>query len=244
MMLSNNNLQGAVPASFCNLTSMDHVQLSHNPLLTCYPQCIFDAPAGPLSKLVTKNKDLDAGIKPCAAGKAFPGAVIPSSLPSFSPSSARALATVVPTIVPTKAVKIDPLGKQPTFMGFDHFMTDILIEDTQSRALCKVRGGLAGQGVFDWTCDFAVGLPTATSKPVCKWNLIECDPNGMVTSINMYGQKLTGSLSSYIGLLTDLITLVFNKNTLTGTVPSEVGQLVQLTLLGISYNAFKGIFFV
>ena len=110
----------------------------------------------------------------------------------------------------------------------------------QNRALCMVRAGLVGQGVIDWTCDEATGLPTATSKPVCKWNLIECDPNGMVTSINMYGQKLSGSLSSYIGLLTDLITLVFNKNTLTGTVPSEVGQLVQLTLLGLSYNAFKG----
>ena len=100
MMLSNNNLQGAVPASFCNLTSMDHVQLSHNPLLTCYPQCIFDAPAGPLSKLVTKNKDLDAGITACSSDEGILG--------TLSPTSALAPIKVSPSASPTPSLHVPP----------------------------------------------------------------------------------------------------------------------------------------
>jgi hypothetical protein len=58
-----------------------------------------------------------------------------------------------------------------------------------------------------------------------------------LTRLNLYGNKLTGTIPSSIGTkLSSLIELSLNHNALTGSVPRELTKLTQLTHIAISSN--------
>jgi hypothetical protein len=58
--------------------------------------------------------------------------------------------------------------------------------------------------------------------------------------INLYGQQITGSISTYVGELLEIERFVIQKNHVTGSIPSEIGLLVQLTELGLAGNRLTG----
>lgn len=79
----------------------------------------------------------------------------------------------------------------------------------------------------------------------CNQGLIGCDSNGLVTSIAAYRNRpffetLTGSLTTEIGLLTELQTLFIaggeaGECKLVGTLPSEIGLLSETIFLFVSF---------
>ena len=52
--------------------------------------------------------------------------------------------------------------------------------------------------------------------------------------------QLTGEIPSEFGNLTNLTFLNLYANELTGEIPSEIGNLTNLTQLGLSYNQLSG----
>jgi len=63
------------------------------------------------------------------------------------------------------------------------------------------------------------------------------------TTINLYGQGLTGSIPLEIGCLTDLTYLDLSYNQLTGytgQIPVEIGNLIDLTYLNLASNQMSG----
>ncbi|KAF0926359.1 hypothetical protein E2562_023077 [Oryza meyeriana var. granulata] len=104
-----------------------------------------------------------------------------------------------------------------------------------------------------------------SDDPCVRWDGITCDGNSRVTSLNLFGMNLEGTLSDDIGSLTELRVLDLSSNeglggTLTaaigklvnlkilaligcsfsGNLPSELGNLSQLNFLGLNSNQFTG----
>ncbi|VVB08086.1 unnamed protein product [Arabis nemorensis] len=74
----------------------------------------------------------------------------------------------------------------------------------------------------------------------CTWNMVCCSSQGFVGSLEMASKGLSGTISTSIGELTHLHTLLLQNNQLTGPIPSELGQLSELETLDLSGNRFSG----
>eukprot|EP00850_Spirogloea_muscicola_P023733 SM000384S14656 [mRNA] locus=s384:7020:12260:+ [translate_table: standard] len=82
----------------------------------------------------------------------------------------------------------------------------------------------------------AVKNPMALSSwtgtnPCAGWFGITCNAAGRVITLQLPGQKLTGTMPSSLGNLTSLTTLHLYNNNLSGSIPSTFGNLRQLSLL-------------
>ncbi|XP_022892326.1 probable LRR receptor-like serine/threonine-protein kinase At5g45780 isoform X2 [Olea europaea var. sylvestris] len=74
----------------------------------------------------------------------------------------------------------------------------------------------------------------------CTWNMVGCSSEGFVTSLEMASVGLSGTLSSSIGNLTHLRTMLLQNNQLSGDIPAEIGKLSELLTLDLSGNEFIG----
>lgn len=74
----------------------------------------------------------------------------------------------------------------------------------------------------------------------CNWEVVRCNSNKMVTTLELDASQLVGSLPSEIGLLTSLQTLNLRDNEITGMIPSSWDQLIALENLFIDGNDMEG----
>ncbi|PIA33980.1 hypothetical protein AQUCO_03900096v1 [Aquilegia coerulea] len=74
----------------------------------------------------------------------------------------------------------------------------------------------------------------------CTWNMIGCSAEGYVISLEMASKSLSGTLSSSIGNLTHLQTMLLQNNQISGPIPPEIGKLSELRTLDLSGNEFVG----
>ena len=80
----------------------------------------------------------------------------------------------------------------------------------------------------------------------CSWFGVTCS-SGSVTQINLYDNSLSGSIPAELGNLADLTTLnlsnpfLHDGNSLSGSIPSELGNLANLTYLQLSNNSLSGV---
>ncbi|KAA8515082.1 hypothetical protein F0562_018131 [Nyssa sinensis] len=74
----------------------------------------------------------------------------------------------------------------------------------------------------------------------CTWNMVGCSPEGFVISLEMASTGLSGTLSSSIGNLSHLQTMLLQNNQLSGAIPAEIGKLSELQTLDLSGNQFVG----
>ena len=73
-----------------------------------------------------------------------------------------------------------------------------------------------------------------TDTPPCNWDGVTCDDE-LVTKLYFYGNNLNGILPSEIGNLTNLTYLGLGHNQLT-SLPPEIGNLTNLTYLDLGHN--------
>lgn len=74
----------------------------------------------------------------------------------------------------------------------------------------------------------------------CTWTMVGCSPNGFVISLDMANNGLSGMLSTSVGNLSHLQTILLQNNKIVGYLPSEIGKLSQLKTLDLSGNDFVG----
>ncbi|KAK9088799.1 hypothetical protein Scep_027881 [Stephania cephalantha] len=74
----------------------------------------------------------------------------------------------------------------------------------------------------------------------CTWNMVACSLEGFVVSLEMANNGFSGTLSSSIGNLSHLQTLLLQNNQISGSIPFEIGKLSQLETLDFSNNQFAG----
>ena len=73
----------------------------------------------------------------------------------------------------------------------------------------------------------------------CSWFGVICD-SGSVFSLSLMINSLTGTIPSELGNLTELTTLYLDRNTLSGSIPPELGNLTNLIYLRLYYNSLSG----
>ena len=79
-----------------------------------------------------------------------------------------------------------------------------------------------------------------SDDPVSEWYGIQTDANGKVVQVNLVNNNLSGSLPPEIEDLTELTLLQLQFNNLSGSIPPEMGNLGNLEQLYLHGNAFAG----
>ncbi|XP_024986581.1 putative receptor-like protein kinase At3g47110 [Cynara cardunculus var. scolymus] len=106
--------------------------------------------------------------------------------------------------------------------------------DTDRLALLAIQSKITEdpQGVFrSWN----------DSLPLCQWEGVTCGRRHQrVTTLDLSGKGLVGSLSPYVGNLSFLRYMNFSNNQLHGSIPPEIGRLSRLQLLSLPRNSLTG----
>ncbi|KAJ3227393.1 hypothetical protein HDU81_006738 [Chytriomyces hyalinus] len=76
----------------------------------------------------------------------------------------------------------------------------------------------------------------------CQWNpaFLVCDDYGFVTGINFGSSGLSGALPDSLFTLSQLQSLNLNHNQLESTIPSQLGDAVNLKQIDLSFNKLVG----
>jgi hypothetical protein len=77
-----------------------------------------------------------------------------------------------------------------------------------------------------------------TSTP-CDWFGVTC-ATGHVTQLDLVNNGLSGTIPSELGDLTSLTFLRLSENQLSGTIPSELGSLTNLDHMSLADNQLSG----
>ncbi len=78
------------------------------------------------------------------------------------------------------------------------------------------------------------------NQPMGSWFGVTLNAEGCVTELDLQTNQLSGTIPSELGQLTNLIHLVLNQNQLGGAIPPVLGQLTNLTWLGLWANQLSG----
>ena len=73
-----------------------------------------------------------------------------------------------------------------------------------------------------------------------QWHGVETNGVGRVTSLDLSGNQLTGTIPETLGQLNNLQSLNLTDNELTGLIPETLGQLNNLQSLNLAYNELTG----
>ena len=79
-----------------------------------------------------------------------------------------------------------------------------------------------------------------SDAPIREWNGVFTSGSGLVTSLYLGYEQLTGPIPPELGSLSNLRTLWLNDNQLTGPIPPELGNLSNLTELDLGDNQLTG----
>ncbi|KAJ3250694.1 hypothetical protein HK103_003271 [Boothiomyces macroporosus] len=93
---------------------------------------------------------------------------------------------------------------------------------------------------------YASVLPKLSGKPAqpaadcCKESAIQCQQPGVIMTLDLSNQKLSGSIPQEITSFNSLINLNLTTNQLTGSIPTIIGALTNLNYLTLSNNKLTG----
>ncbi|KAL5540088.1 hypothetical protein UlMin_043159 [Ulmus minor] len=79
-----------------------------------------------------------------------------------------------------------------------------------------------------------------TSVDPCSWRMVTCSSDGYVSALGLPSQNLSGTLSPWIGNLSNLQSVLLQNNDISGSIPATIGKLEKLQALDLSNNTFNG----
>ncbi|KAH7332092.1 hypothetical protein KP509_20G067800 [Ceratopteris richardii] len=123
---------------------------------------------------------------------------------------------------------------------FQHFIIFLLHIVRVTTALSNEEGNILIQvkGQFS-SVDTLISWNPNVVDPCSDWKGVQCE-NNHVTSVTLSMSGLSGTLSSAIGSLPYLQTLLIQGNNLSGKLPPELGNLSQLANFRADDNLFDG----
>ena len=108
------------------------------------------------------------------------------------------------------------------------------VAPAQDRAVLRVFYNATGGA------DWADNTAWLSNAPLSAWHGVITDADGRVTDLLFYDNQLTGTIPTQLGQLTELQYLNLNNNELSGTIPTELRRLTKLTGLDLGNNRLTG----
>ena len=88
--------------------------------------------------------------------------------------------------------------------------------------------------------DWDINRGWLSGGPLSAWHGVETNSDGQVVELYLFDNSLSGSLPPEIGNLTELRTLTLLLNDLSGSLPPEIGDLTELRQLWLQANDLSG----
>ena len=79
-----------------------------------------------------------------------------------------------------------------------------------------------------------------SEEPLGEWHGVTLDESGRVTQLNLSSRQLSGTIPAELGRLLNLRALLLDRNQLSGEIPKELGELSSLLSLGLQENQLTG----
>ncbi len=226
LSLISNNLEGTIPESLGDLTSLNYVALAINKLTGNLPASIGD-----LINLETFSVERNAMSGP-----------IPSSIGNMAALKILILGTnqfngAIPT-------EIGDLTNLTTLNLFNNKLSEMIPSEIGNLSKL-VKLNLFGNTL---TGEIPSSLGDLSQLEILNLYINKLDgpiPSSIgnlskLTVLNLFRNELTGEIPASLGNLSSLITLNLYLNELEGDVPQELGNLPALSALNMSSNKLSG----
>ena len=169
------------------------------------------------------------GAQPAAAGPAPQPTPVPA--PAATPTPAPAVAAA-PTSTPPEAVTQAPT---PTpGLRVAAAMSDEASSSPTERqalvALYNAANGAAWEDKGNWLSE----------RPLGEWHGVVVDGEGRVILVNLFDNRLSGTIPAELANLTRLQVLDLSRNRLSGEIPPALGNFGSLWMLNLSQNQLSG----
>lgn len=211
LALSDNNAVGPIPPEIGDLSRLRYLHVSNNGLTGSIPPEL--ARAGALTSLMISGNPLSGPL--------------PLSLSALSLEELHYRDTEL--CVPDDDSFREWLRSIPSHEGTGvactpHPDREIL------RALYEATDGANWNDDSGWL----------TEAPLHEWHGVSATADGRVVALDLYDNRLWGTLPPEVGSLSMLVSLDVRVNELTGSIPPELGNLAALQSLRLSGNALTG----
>ena len=238
LYLSANQFTGTIPAELGLLIELEHLYLGRNQLTGTIPSALGHLTG--LKRLYLNGNQLTGSIPPELGNL--------TDLESLEINDNR-LTGQLP-------YELTNLGVLDTlyFNGNDGLCApgDLAFQDWL-KSIAQVRGDTCVSGSEEADRTVLAALYNATDggnwfnntnwltdAPLSEWHGVSTNDEGHVVSLNLGNNSLSGTVPPDIGILINLSHLHLGFNELTGTLPPELGNLTRLEFLDLSYNRLWG----
>ena len=262
LSLSNNSLSGAIPSELGNLTNLQSIYLAGNSFSGCVPDSLYSATSNDLGRL-----DLPS----CAEKAALVALYNATGGASWTDNTNwlnagplgdwYGVTTDADGFVTGLSLASNGLsGSIPSELGdlenlqTLHLSGNVLSGCIPASLYAVATNDLADAGIP--SCaerEALVALYNATDganwsdnsnwlsvDAVSTWHGVTTDADGRVTSVSLGNNSLSGTIPTELGNLTNLNDLRLHQNSLSGSIPAELGDLVNLTILYLPQNSLSG----
>ena len=241
-----NQLSGPIPEELRNLTKLTYLRLSNNRLTGPIPSWLGNLTN--LTQLDLGNNRLSGNVPAELGGL--------SNLRLLRLHRNTGLSGPLPGALASlgSLTRLDLDGTQlcaPTDAAFQAWLAGIA--DKRGGVNCDDGDGDAGTAGGDRVALVALYNATGgpnwktrtywlSDRPIGEWHGVTTDAEGRVVDLALYSNQLRGSIPSELGNLTNLTRLHLYNNQLSGPIPPELGQLTNLTvLLDLGGNQLSGL---
>ncbi|NJL75562.1 MAG: S8 family serine peptidase [Saprospiraceae bacterium] len=105
---------------------------------------------------------------------------------------------------------------------------------------CRTRDSLALVDIYNAAGGASWTIPWNLNQPLNTWHGISTNTDGCVTILNLSNNNLTGTLPTSVGNMYQLTDLDLSGNNLTGTIPTQLETCYELAFLDLSQNNLNG----
>ncbi len=258
LYLQNNQLGGRIPEEIGNLSNLTQLFLSNNFLTSSIPSTIGNLIN--LTDLHLDNNDFDGSI-PSTLGNLINlnwFDLANNNLSGEIPNSLGSLPSVIELNLSNNNLSgCYPQGfcsfSDPWYLDFSNNAalpgggsSDAFTDFCNGIGACATISCLQADSLALVALYYAANGPNWTntwnlSQAVSTWHGVTLSGDGCsVTELNLNNNQLSGSIPSELGNLSNLTLLHFSGNQLSGNIPSELSNLSNLTGLVLRNNQLDG----
>ncbi|XP_057754278.1 leucine-rich repeat receptor-like serine/threonine-protein kinase BAM2 isoform X3 [Arachis stenosperma] len=259
------NVMGSLPEIFDSLTSLETLLLSNNSLTGVLPQSFGRSKITTLHLNDQKGKGFSGTMDVVSnmidlseawlQGNSFDG-YIPDMSRCTALQDLRLAHNRFTGVVPDSLINLSRRNLQTVTLNNNFFqgpMPNILgdsdstnLGDNTTNAFCRDDYDPCDERVtILLEIASAFGYPYLLARswrgnnPCHNWSFVAC-AGGLITTVNLTRQNLTGTISDAFGKLIHLENLYLSGNNLSGSIPENLTSLHQLNNLDVSNNNLSG----